>query len=326
MFKKRCESCPTLALSATVLHVQDLCPTLRRITLGGPELDHFGVDGPSLDLRFKLVLPARGASHATVLESLSDIRPTSPDRGDDASWYRAWLARPEDERGAMRTYTAREIRRSEAGTEVVVDVVLHLDEVGGELVGGPATTWAATTRPGDSVTIVGPNRAVCGPGYGGIEWKPGNARDVLLAGDETAAPAIAAICSELARANDAERWLGHVLLEVPGDADRVQFDGPPGIRVHWLPRNGSPRGALLAAAVADAAPPLNRFDTSGVNDVDVDRSILWETSDSGHKQRYAWVAGEAGSLKPLRRWLLGPAGYARDEVAIMGYWREGRAG
>ncbi len=326
MFRMRCESCPTLALSATVLHVEDLCPTLRRITLGGPELEHFGVDGPSMDLRFKLVLPTTGSSHETVLACLDDIRPTSLDSGDDSSWYRQWLSRPEDERGAMRTYTAREIRRGEAGTEVVVDVVLHLDEVDGELVGGPATLWAAGAVPGDRVTVIGPNRAVCGPGYGGIEWRPGTARDVLLVGDETAVPAIAAICTELARGDDVDPWRGTVLLEVSSEADRVAFEAPDGVRVQWLARNGSPRGALLAAAVAEAAPPLHRFGSASVDEVDVDHSILWETADTGHKQRYAWVAGEAGSLKPLRRWLLGPAGYQRDEVAIMGYWREGRAG
>jgi iron complex transport system ATP-binding protein len=319
-------TCPTLALAGTVTRVEDLCPTLRRITLGGADLAQLGVTGPSLDLRLKLVVPDGGATFDSVLACLADVRPGAPG-GDDSGWYRRWLAQPEHRRGAMRTYTARELRHSPERTELVVDFVLHLEEVGGELVGGPATLWAARARVGDPIVVVGPNRAVCGADYPGIEWRPGDAREVLLVGDETAVPAVAAICAHLAR--DEGRggsWRGRALLEVPSRADRLPITAPPGLEVVWLPREGAPRGSLLAGAVAEAAPPISRI-RPAVEDVDVDATILWETNPSGTVDgRFAWVAGEAGSLKPLRRWLLGPAGYGRDQVAIMGYWREGRAG
>ena len=69
-------------------------------------------------------------------------------------------------------------------------------------------------------------------------------------------------------------------------------------------------------------------------DIDPD---LWETptySSAGEsvegvatraRQRYAWIAGEAGMVKALRRFLVTDAGLDRRQVAFMGYWRLGRA-
>jgi NADPH-dependent ferric siderophore reductase len=76
----------------------------------------------------------------------------------------------------------------------------------------------------------------------------------------------------------------------------------------------------LAGAPAPAAVPLD--------DVDVDAGFLWEVppddalpSPSG---LYAWLAGEAGVVKGLRRHLVQEAGLDRSAVAFMGYWRQGR--
>ncbi len=329
MNAQRCDNCPTLAMAAHVVEVEDLCPTLRRITLGGEDLAHFGVDGPTLDLRLKLVVPHGESTPESILRSLSDVRPQAP-VGDDASWYRTWLTKPETQRGAMRTYTARELRRAPEGTRLVIDFVLHLpdadDADGDRPGGGPATVWASRAEPGDVVAVVGPNRQVCGPEYAGIEWRPGDARRVLLAGDETAVPAVASILAHLAAGTDADHWSGRVLLEVPGLADRLDVVAPPNLTVSWLVRDGAPRGTLLAGAVAEAAPPAVKLPWHAIDDVDVDQTVLWETSAATAVERYAWVAGEAGMLKQLRRWLLGPAGMRREQVAIMGYWREGRTG
>jgi NADPH-dependent ferric siderophore reductase len=40
---------------------------------------------------------------------------------------------------------------------------------------------------------------------------------------------------------------------------------------------------------------------------------------------YAWLAGEAGTVKGLRRHLVQETGLDRGSVAFMGYWRLGRA-
>ena len=39
---------------------------------------------------------------------------------------------------------------------------------------------------------------------------------------------------------------------------------------------------------------------------------------------YAWVAGEAGVIRTLRRHLVAERGLERRSVAFMGYWRLGR--
>jgi NADPH-dependent ferric siderophore reductase len=69
-----------------------------------------------------------------------------------------------------------------------------------------------------------------------------------------------------------------------------------------------------------------------VEEIDVDESILWEvprTAKGGAALKsaplYAWLAGEAGAIKQLRRHLVAGHGVDRRAVAFMGYWRLGRA-
>ncbi|MFW9777193.1 siderophore-interacting protein, partial [Brucella melitensis] len=67
--------------------------------------------------------------------------------------------------------------------EVDVDFVLHPepDPAPGT---GVAARWAQSAEVGDTITMLGPNRHLIGTDYGGIEFRPGTARTVLLAGDE----------------------------------------------------------------------------------------------------------------------------------------------
>ena len=69
-----------------------------------------------------------------------------------------------------------------------------------------------------------------------------------------------------------------------------------------------------------------------VEEVDIDAGILWEvprTAKGGAALQsahlYAWLAGEAGAIKSLRRHLVSQLGVDRRAVAFMGYWRLGRA-
>ena len=48
----------SLAFEVTVSSVQQLSPTFRRITFGGYALRDFGVQGHTLDLRIKLLIPS----------------------------------------------------------------------------------------------------------------------------------------------------------------------------------------------------------------------------------------------------------------------------
>jgi NADPH-dependent ferric siderophore reductase len=177
------------------------------------------------------------------------------------------------------------------------------------------------------VVLVGPNARF--PGHpGGVEWRPpSGARALLLAGDETAVPALCAIAEALPEGTGAR-----VLLEVPTEDDVLDLDVPADVRLTWLPRRcGStvhPRGALLTAAVCAAAEELGRPGAPGdADEVDPD-DLLWEVPDDAGgttAAAYAWLAGEAGVVTGLRRHLLREAGFDRRSVAFMGYWREGRA-
>lgn len=300
---------PLLAYDVQVLAVRRLSPSFVRLTFGGPCLADFA-PVPPRDLRIKLLLPAEGAP--------------LPDLGGLADgWYAAWLALDPAVRGAMRTYTVRALRPDGPGTELDVDVVLHLDEHGR---GGPGSTWAARARPGDTVTLLGPTTAA-GATPDGIEWcppvpRPGAPVRVLLAGDETAVPAVCSVLDALG-----EGYVGDVLLEVPHAGDVQDVRTPTGITTTWLARGDRPHGQLLAQAVRallDTAPPAAVAVPPSLPDVDVDVDLLWETSEASGGF-YAWIAGEATVVRDLRRCLVAEHGVDRRSVAFMGSWRQGRA-
>ena len=283
-----------------VARVRSLGPSFRRVTFTGPDLDEFASQGADQRIKVLFPLAATGLADCPL--------------GDD--WYARWRALPDDRRTPMRSYTvraARPLRR-----EVDVDFVLHGPH-------GPASTWALGARPGDEVVLVGPNARFPGS-PGGVEWRPpAGARGLLLAGDETAVPALGAIAEGLPGGTGAR-----VLLEVPTEDDVLDLDVPVDVRLTWLPRRCGgtvrPRGALLTAAVCAAAEELGSASGAAeVDEVDPD-TLVWEVPDDpGSGAVYAWLAGEAGVVTGLRRHLLREAGLDRRSVAFMGYWREGRA-
>jgi NADPH-dependent ferric siderophore reductase len=221
----------------------------------------------------------------------------------------------------MRTYTIRTVRGSGVDTRLVVDLVLHPDH------GGPGSSWAESAALGDRLVVVAPRRGVP---YGGIEFAPGDARDVLLVGDETAVPAVCAILESLPRG-----FRGRAVLEVPRVGDVLPVTSRSDVVVEWLPREGRPLGERLVAAVLGHLGGAGR--AAEVEDVDPD---LWETptySSSGEPVDdvyvlghdlaglYAWIAGESAMVTTLRRALVGELGMSRRQVAFMGYWRQGVA-
>ena len=310
-------SLPMVLDEVEVVAVDRLSPSFVRVELGGPCLADFGVDGPLYDQRIKLVFPGVPGG------------PPPSFAGADESWFDTWLARPEEERGHMRTYTVRELRGEGPDTRLVVDVVVHPDEHGDV---GPGCAWAARAAVGDRVVLLGPRK---GQLYGGIEFDPGTAKRLLLVGDETAVPAICATLGLLAP--DAT---GAAFLEVPTAADVQDVEHPAGVEVVWLPREGAAHGSVLQAAVL-AHLGVGAAPVEEPEDVDPD---LWETptySSSGeevatspappaeHRQDlgdlYAWIAGESGLVTALRRVLVKDLGVDRRQVAFMGYWRKGVA-
>lgn len=172
---------------------------------------------------------------------------------------------------------------------------------------------------------------VAAAAHGGAEYEPGTATSIVLAGDETAAPAIARILE------DAPSDLrGCAFIEVPSPADILRIDAPVGVEVHWLPRDaGEPHGVRLIPAVLEYLGDADAADEIDVRDIDTEE-LLWETPDysglgeeiaaaDAPAERYFWIAGESGVVTTLRRHLVKDLGIDRSQVAFMGYWRRGIA-
>ncbi|MBQ0989240.1 siderophore-interacting protein [Micromonospora sp. H61] len=290
---------PWRVFAVTVRAVRRLSPSFTRVTFTGANLDRFADNG--YDQRIKLVLPLPGQDRATL--------------PDGADWYATWRALPEHLRNPIRTYTVRAVRPHLA--EVDVDLVLHGDS-------GPATRWARRASVGDEIALVGPDAGFDG-NHGGVEFRQPTGGTLLLAGDETAVPAISSICERLPL--DAR---GTVVLEVPDAADVLPLLAPPGVEVRWLARGADGYGSRLVPAVVAAAGDLLAPGVSTaaqpVPDVDVDTEILWEVPEQvASAPLYAWLAGEAGVIRNLRRHLVAERGLDRRAVAFMGYWRLGHA-
>lgn len=114
-----------------VLRVTDITPRMRRITLGGPELQGFTSLGS--DDHVKLLFGCTPQEQLAI-----DQRNMGRDGG----------ARP-----TMREYTPRRVDL--ATGELDIDFVLHGD--------GPASTWAAQAAPGQVLNIAGPRASMVVP-------------------------------------------------------------------------------------------------------------------------------------------------------------------
>ncbi len=232
-----------------------LTPRMVRITVGGPALAGFRPPGPASHL--KVLLPPPGVSEPLL--------PTFGPSG--VSW-------PEGPQPILRTYTPR--RFDEQRGLLEIDFFLHP--------GGAASGWAETARPGDRLAILGPGKSF-------YPMDP-QARAFLLAGDESALPAIGTLLEALP-----EDVTADVFLEVKDRDDELELTSPARqLRVHWLHRGEAAAGQLLE-------PTLGELEISLAARV--------------------WVGCEAGSLRTLRRILLEEQFLPAAQVHTRGYWRRG---
>lgn len=135
----------------SVLRVEDVSASLRRVHLGGPALEGFASLGPT--------------DHAKVFFPASDGDAPRLPRVHDGRWV------DRAEPGfVFRDYTIRTY--DAAAGEVTLDMVVHHH--------GPAGRWAAQARPGQSLGLLGPKSSVLRPL--GRAW-------YLLVADETGLPA-----------------------------------------------------------------------------------------------------------------------------------------
>jgi NADPH-dependent ferric siderophore reductase len=148
---------------------------------------------------------------------------------------------------------------------------------------GIAGPWARQAAEGDPVLLLGPGGAYAPDPEAG--WH-------LLVGDESALPAVAAAIERLPDSATA-----HVFIEIEGPEHEIPLKLPVGAQLTWVHRGHGPVGERLVEAVTGLAFPAG----------DV----------------HAFVHGEAGFVKQLRRFLLAERGVPRDRLSISGYWRTG---
>jgi NADPH-dependent ferric siderophore reductase len=297
---------------ATVVGIRSLSEHFTRVTFFGEQFDSFGTRG--LDQRIKIVLPLPGRGLTEI--GVDDERTVA-----DGTWYARWRELPDADRNPLRTYTIRAVRPELR--EVDVDFVTHPDHA--PL--GPAARWLLAATIGSDVVIVGPDERSLGRGIG-LDWRPAHATELLLAGDETAAPAICSILESLPVGRRARAF-----IEVPSEADALPLVLPAGCEITWLARDAAPHGERLDAAVrgwAERNTALLRTAVAAAPqpfaEIDVDCDPLWESpSNEAGTGFYAWLAGESCMIKLLRRFLVSETGIDRSRVAFMGYWRLGRS-
>lgn len=234
-----------------------LSPTLVRVTLGGEGVADFVSTGIG-DEYVRVFFP-----HG---DDPTDVSLPVP-AGD---WWETPAGAPE---APMRTYTISNVR-PDAG-ELDIDFVLH--EAG---VAGP---WAARAEPGHVLGLNAPTGLYSPPV--GITWQ-------VLVADLTGLPAVARIAAE---APPGVRT--RVVIEVPGDDERLPLDVGPDVEVTWVTGgNGHGPSALgqLVRGVVDRRLPL----------------------DEG----YVWVAGETVALRDVRKYLRRELGLPATRFKVVGYW------
>lgn len=241
----------------TLQRVEPVSPRLVRATLTGSELAGFALDLPAASVR--ILLPSPGTTELVV-----------------PVWNGNEFLLPDGRRPTIRTFTPR--RADPDALELDVEIVVHGN--------GAASKWAATAAPGDGAAISGPGR--------GYTIDP-DAPLFLLAGDETAIPAVSQLLELLPTETPVR-----VHLEVAHPDARVVLPEHPRASVTWhdLPP-GAPPGDTLVDAVRNE---------------DFDAQVR------------VWAAGEAAAVHRIRRHLFEDRGMARSQAVVRGYWKHGRGG
>lgn len=235
-----------------MLAAEDRSPRLRRVTLGGPELDGFAIELPASSAR--LLLPEPGAGLLVP------------------EWNGNEFLLPDGRRPAIRTLTPWDL----GAGRMAVDVVLHGS--------GRASSWAREAAPGDLVAVSGPGR-----GYAVDRDAP----EFVVAGDETALPAIAQVLAAIPAGTPVQ-----VHVEVVDDTARLELPGDPVVDWHLLPGGAGPGDAMVDAVRGATFGPETRV----------------------------WAAGEAAAVQRVRKHLFEARGLSRAQCTVRGYWKHGRAG
>ncbi|HLU02174.1 MAG TPA: siderophore-interacting protein [Advenella sp.] len=241
----------------TVLAVSEVGPHMRRVRFRADDLARYDRED---NIHCKLIFPQPDVLDPEWPTLAADGMPQFP---------------KDDKRLDIRTYTIRRISAQQGWFEV--DFVLHEDA-------GPGSRWAAQAVTGQQIGLSGPGGRTASP----AGW-------MLLAGDDTALPAIARIGEALPA-----RTTGVVIIEVQTPADRIPLALPPGMTVQWLYRASAPAGTttLLGDAIQACAIAAD-------------------------EDRFVWVGAEFSTAQTVRAWLRETVGLGSREQLVVAYWRRG---
>lgn len=177
-------------------------------------------------------------------------------------------------RPISRTYTPR--RFDPEARTLEIDFLLH-----GE---GVASSWARSAAPGEPVRVSIPRAS----------YRPDpTASRLLLAGDDSAIPAIATILEA-----NPQRSTTVVIERVTGSTTHLPLPEHAGATFTFVEADDDVPGAALEAALATLASPDPEVAT--------------------------WVACEATAVRRIRSMLL-EQGAERERLVTRGYWRLGAA-
>lgn len=254
------ETLPPAFREMTVVRTENITPHMRRITLTCDEPERYCV-GDSL--------------HVNMLFPPDGVAPEWPTLGRDG--LVKWPQGPG--KPTLRKYT---IRKFDLDAKTIdVDFVVHDDA-------GPGSGWAERSKPGDRVGFYGPG----GGSYGEADW-------YLLAGDETALPAIARILETLPASAR-----GVAFIEVADVSEEQPIAYQAQVELRWLHRG-------------DAAPGTTTLLQDAV------RATQWPDDGS---TVFVWAAAEFETFKSVRGYLRKERKLPRDQHYVLTYWRRGDDG
>ena len=244
------------AHQAIVTRVEQLTPHMIRVVVGGEGLRAINA-GEFTDHYVKVLFGQPGVTYPEPFDQ-GVIRETMP--------REHWPV--------VRTYTVR--KWLPEIPEMWLDFVVHGDE-------GIAGPWAARAEPGARILFMGP---------GGAYAPSPDAAWHLLAGDESALPAIGAALEGMP-----EGATVRAFIEVAGPDEEQKLETPADAEIVWLHRGERPIGELLAEAVRGCDFPAGKV--------------------------HAFVHGEANFVKDLRAYLRKDCAIPLEQLSISGYWRRG---
>lgn len=253
-----------------VVGTQQLTPHMVRVVLSSNNFDTF-VPNKFTDSYVKLVFVAADIDMAGLPQPLT---------------LDSFAGLPPEKKPSVRTITVRQV--DAAAREIALDIVMHGEH-------GLVGPWATAAQPGQPIYLMGPGGA----------YAPDPAADWhLLAGDESALPAIAAALEKLPA-----NATGKAFIEVAGPDDEIPLTALESVEVNWVYRGG--RADLVPEDRAGDHAPL----------IEAVTTTPWLPG-----QVQVFIHGEAQTvMHNLRPYIRKERGVdSKWASSISGYWRRGR--